>query len=90
VCVVAALGAVWLKIAHGESDIMNLLLFSDRTVVNPLIERTNRLRDAMSVEEIRERYSEEDLLFLGDKSPLYRYVVERQKCTQDQASNLNL
>jgi hypothetical protein len=53
-CVVAAIGAVILKIAN---------------------ERINRKRDAMSVEEIREKYSEEELGIMGDKSPLYRYVV---------------
>ena len=38
-------------------------------------ERENKQRDAMSLDEIREKYSEEDLLIMGDKSPLYRYVV---------------
>lgn len=29
----------------------------------------------MTVDEIRQKYSEEDLLVMGDKSPLYRYVI---------------
>ena len=37
--------------------------------------RVNRQRDAMSEEEIRARYTEAELLDMGDKSPLYRYVV---------------
>jgi len=32
-------------------------------------------KEALSEAEVRERYSEEGLLNLGDKSPLYRYVV---------------
>lgn len=38
-------------------------------------ERENKKRDAMNLDEIREKYSDEDLLIMGDKSPLYRYVV---------------
>ncbi|KAK3640317.1 hypothetical protein LTR56_011913 [Elasticomyces elasticus] len=37
--------------------------------------RENKLRDAMKEEDIREKYGEEELLAMGDKSPLYRYVV---------------
>lgn len=29
----------------------------------------------MSEEEIRQKYSEEELLVMGDKSPFYRYVI---------------
>ncbi len=29
----------------------------------------------MSEEEIRVKYSEQELLDMGDKSPLYRYVI---------------
>lgn len=36
--------------------------------------RTNKARDAMDVNEIRARYTEEELRDMGDKSPLYRYV----------------
>lgn len=35
----------------------------------------NKKRDQMSEAEVREQYSEEELLAMGDKSPLYRYVV---------------
>ncbi|KAK5464892.1 hypothetical protein LTS15_001455 [Exophiala xenobiotica] len=35
----------------------------------------NKKRDQMSEEEIRAKYTEEELLDLGDKSPLYRYVI---------------
>lgn len=37
--------------------------------------RENRKRDALTPEQIRERYTEEELLSLGDKSPNYRYVT---------------
>ncbi|KAM0717210.1 hypothetical protein Q7P37_007062 [Cladosporium fusiforme] len=35
----------------------------------------NKRRDKISEAQAREQYSEEELLALGDKSPLYRYVV---------------
>ena len=35
----------------------------------------NKRRDNKSIEEIREKYTEEELLGMGDKSPLYRCVV---------------
>lgn len=39
-------------------------------------ERLNREKEAMGTEEeIRARFSEEDLLKMGDRSPLFRYVV---------------
>lgn len=38
-------------------------------------ERENKQRDKMSVEEVRAKYSEEELLDMGDKSPLFRYVI---------------
>ncbi|KAK5001211.1 hypothetical protein LTR66_000089 [Elasticomyces elasticus] len=36
---------------------------------------SNKRRDKISEAEIRARYSEDELLEMGDKSPLYRYVV---------------
>jgi len=38
-------------------------------------EKINRERDAMDSNEIRARYTDEQLIEMGDKSPLYRYVV---------------
>lgn len=35
----------------------------------------NKRRDKISEAQAREQYSEEELLALGDRSPLYRYVV---------------
>ncbi|KAI5356533.1 putative major facilitator superfamily, MFS transporter superfamily [Septoria linicola] len=39
------------------------------------LEKINRQRDTMSAEHVRELYTEQQLLELGDKSPLYRYVI---------------
>lgn len=38
-------------------------------------DRANKKRDAISEREVRGRYSEQELLDMGDRSPLYRYVV---------------
>lgn len=35
----------------------------------------NRKRDRVSESEIREKYSEDELAELGDKSPLFRYPL---------------
>ncbi|KAK5938679.1 hypothetical protein PMZ80_008870 [Knufia obscura] len=37
--------------------------------------RINKSRDSMDLDEIRARYTEQELLEMGDKSPLYRYVL---------------
>jgi hypothetical protein len=35
----------------------------------------NKRREHISEAEAKEQYGEEELLAMGDKSPLYRYVV---------------
>lgn len=40
-----------------------------------LYSRQNKKRDQMDPAGIREQYTEEDLLKLGDASPMYRYVL---------------
>ena len=37
--------------------------------------RINKMRDAMDVDQIREKYSDEDLAAMGDRSPLFRYIL---------------
>lgn len=37
--------------------------------------RINKQRDAMNIEDIRARYTEAELLQMGDRSPLYRMVL---------------
>ncbi|OAA65554.1 major facilitator superfamily transporter [Niveomyces insectorum RCEF 264] len=37
--------------------------------------RINKRRDALDVDQIRQQYSEEELAKMGDRSPLFRYVV---------------
>lgn len=44
-------------------------------ILKTAFQRENKKRDAMSEEECRLKYSEEEMLAMGDKSPLYRYVV---------------
>lgn len=39
------------------------------------LERQNKARDMVSEEEVRQRYSDEELAEMGDKSPLFRYVI---------------
>lgn len=38
-----------------------------------LVGRVNRAREAMSDEDIKSKYTPEELTAMGDKSPYYRY-----------------
>lgn len=38
-------------------------------------DKENARRDAMNVEDVRVQYSDAELQAMGDRSPLYRYVV---------------
>ena len=38
-------------------------------------ERENAKRDRMSPEQVKQLYTEQQLLEMGDRSPLYRYVT---------------
>lgn len=44
-------------------------------VLKVTLEKINKKRDAMDESEIRAQYTEAQLIELGDKSPLFRYVV---------------
>ena len=44
-------------------------------ILKTALNKINRERDAMSLQQVKEKYSEEELLIMGDKSPLYRYVI---------------
>ena len=39
------------------------------------LKRINKKREAMSEEEVRAKYTDEQLTELGDKSPLFRYTL---------------
>lgn len=58
---------------------MSLALGTAGVVSSLLLElsfkRSNDKRDRMSEEEVRARYSEEELMAMGNKSPLFRYVL---------------
>lgn len=54
---------------------MNIAAIVAAVVLRVVYGKLNKKRDRITEEEVRERYSEEELLEMGDKSPLYRYVV---------------
>lgn len=39
------------------------------------LDRLNKQREKMTREEIMEKYTEQELLEMGDKSPLFRYTL---------------
>ena len=54
---------------------MNLAAIAAAVVLRFAYMSINKRRDKKDPVVIREKYSEEELLMMGDKSPLYRYVV---------------
>jgi hypothetical protein len=54
---------------------MNLAAVAAAVVLRFAYVGINKRRDRKDPAQIREKYSEEELLAMGDKSPLYRYVV---------------
>lgn len=39
------------------------------------LNKINKERDAMSLEEIHSKYTEQELKEMGDRSPLFRYIL---------------
>lgn len=54
---------------------MNVSAIITAAVLRVVYGRLNKKRDQQTEEEVRQRYTDEELLDMGDKSPLYRYVV---------------
>lgn len=54
---------------------MNLAAIAAAVVLRFAYVGINKRRDRKDPAEIREKYTEDELLAMGDKSPLYRYVV---------------
>lgn len=54
---------------------MNLAAIAAAVVLRFAYLRVNKQRDLKDEADVRAKYSEEELLAMGDKSPLYRYVV---------------
>lgn len=44
-------------------------------VLDVVYMRINKKREAMDPEEIREKYTDEDLGQMGDRSPFFRYIL---------------
>lgn len=54
---------------------MNLAAIAAAIVLRFAYVGINKRRDKKDPAEIREKYTEQELLDMGDKSPLYRYVT---------------
>ena len=62
-------------LGYGMCLAMNLAAIAAAVVLRFAYTSINKRRDKKDPAAIREKYSEEELLVMGDKSPLYRYVV---------------
>jgi hypothetical protein len=54
---------------------MNLAVITAAVILRFAYVGINKRRDRKDAAEIRDKYKEDELLNMGDKSPLYRYVV---------------
>ena len=46
--------------------------------LNDAYGRVNHKRDTLMVEDLKARYSDRDLAYMGDRSPLFRYTLQRR------------
>jgi hypothetical protein len=60
---------------YGFSLGIIILALSAAIVLRLVLHRLNKQRDQMSPEEIRTKYTEQELLDMGDYSPLFRYTL---------------
>lgn len=64
----------WLGFGFGLG--ISLAAIAATVVLKGAFERLNREKEGMgSEEEVRARWTEEELRRMGDKSPLFRYIV---------------
>lgn len=54
---------------------MNVAAIIAAAILRVVYGKINKKRDESTEEEVRQRYTDDQLLDMGDKSPLYRYVV---------------
>lgn len=54
---------------------INIMAIIAAVVLRIVYGKINKKRDESTEEEVKQRYTDEQLLDMGDKSPLYRYVV---------------
>ena len=60
---------------YGFSLGIIVLALSSAILLRFMLKRINEQRDRMSTEEIRAKYTEEELLEMGDRSPFFRYTL---------------
>lgn len=63
----------WLGYGMGAGMVTAAIICT--MILKVVLQKINKQREAMDEDEIRAKYTEEQLLELGDKSPLFRYVV---------------
>lgn len=62
-------------LGYGMGTALCFVAVSGTILLRTVYARRNKLRERMDVVAVRQQYSEEELLKLGDRSPLYRYVL---------------
>lgn len=60
---------------YGFSLAIILTGLASAVILKVTLNRINKKRDSMSIEDIRAKYSEQELLDMGDYSPLFRYTL---------------
>ncbi|OBT53111.1 hypothetical protein VE04_07821 [Pseudogymnoascus sp. 24MN13] len=60
---------------YGFSLAIILTGLASAVILKVTLNRINKKRDSMSIDDIRAKYSEQELLDMGDYSPLFRYTL---------------
>lgn len=60
---------------YGVSFAILVLAITSAIILRVLLGRINKKRDLMSEEEVRQKYTDEQLADLGDQSPFFRYTL---------------
>lgn len=60
---------------YSVSLVVLIAAIASGVLLRIFLARNNRKREALTQDEIESKYSEEDLVGMGDKSPLFRYTL---------------
>lgn len=60
---------------YGVAMAISVTGITAATVIMLTFRHNNRQREKMTEDEIRAKYTEDELIELGDRSPLYRYTL---------------
>lgn len=67
--------APYYSTGYGVAMGTSFLGITAATVIMFTFRHSNKQRERISEDEVREKYTEQELIDLGDRAPLYRYTL---------------